>query len=344
MDILLNTCSLEISPQDFQLNSLKRCIPRFQDCKVMSQQVNDSNCQMECLRYAFPVCHGNVAKIRFRNPQCALCNGFKPVDLGNDCVSGSGPPVPPPLTILFDFTSTSRFNIRVDERKEGVSQQVERTIVCSDDELYDPYAASCKKVVSLEDYSDPRQDKQNGSDFWNPNCTIVAFNKTDFKQLRNGSIYLKKHRKTYVNNTYRFMDDKLLLCVNFSRNFTRSDNTRRYQRREITRTTPASLQLLTFIGSIMSIVSLILLLLTYIMFTELRNLPGKILINLAISLLLYQSFFFVGGETDDHDTCLSVAVLLHFFVLSSFTWMNVMAYDVHRIFAPFSKSSFMIYM
>ncbi|XP_022799580.1 adhesion G-protein coupled receptor G6-like [Stylophora pistillata] len=85
-------------------------------------------------------------------------------------------------------------------------------------------------------------------------------------------------------------------------------------------------------------VSLILLLLTYIMFTELRNLTGKIIINLAISLLLHQSCFFAGGEIKDPETCMSVAVLLHFFVLSSFTWMSVKAYDVHRIFAPLKGS------
>ena len=340
VNTLLNNCSLDISPQDFQQSSLKRCIPRFQDCQVVSQQKNQSHCQMECLRYAFPVCFNSAGILRFRNPQCALCNGFKPFDLQNECESGSAPNLPP-LTILFDFTSTSKCKIRVDEIKEGVFQRIERTVVCSGDELYDPYAASCKKVVSLEDYGDRQLDKRNSSDYWNPNCTIVTFNKTDFKQLPNGSIYSSHYRKTYNNNTYKFIDDKLLLCVNLSRNFTGTDLKRDYQWTEITRATPASLQLFTFIGSILSMVSLILLLLTYIMFTELRNLTGKIIINLAISLLLHQSCFFAGGEIKDPETCMSVAVLLHFFVLSSFTWMSVMAYDVHRIFAPLSKFIFL---
>ena len=82
----------------------------------------------------------------------------------------------------------------------------------------------------------------------------------------------------------------------------------------------------------MSMLSLVLLLITYVLFAELRNVPGKIIINLAISLLLYQSVFFSAVKNDDPDTCFAVAVLLHFFVLSSFTWMNVMAYDVRRTF------------
>ncbi len=59
--------------------------------------------------------------------------------------------------------------------------------------------------------------------------------------------------------------------------------------------------------------------------------------NLALSLLLYQSLLFSAAKTDDQDTCLAIAVLLHFFVLSSFTWMNVMAYDVRRIFTTSGK-------
>ena len=74
------------------------------------------------------------------------------------------------------------------------------------------------------------------------------------------------------------------------------------------------------------------------MFAELRNLPGKIIINLTLSLIVYQSVFFLALKKDNQETCLAIAVLLHFFILSSFTWMNVMAYDVHRIFTNASGS------
>jgi len=122
--------------------------------------------------------------------------------------------------------------------------------------------------------------------------------------------------------------------VNFSRNFTSTEKGRGNGYKK--RTTPASLQLLTLIGCVVSTISLILLIITYTLFTELRNLPGKIIINLAISLLLYQSVFFSAVKNEVPEVCLAIAVLLHFFVLSSFTWMNVMAYDVHRIFTNVS--------
>ena len=130
-------------------------------------------------------------------------------------------------------------------------------------------------------------------------------------------------------------DGIILLCVNFSRNVTSS---KRDQSIAMANTTPVSIQILTSIGCVVSMVSLVFLLITYTLFPELRNLPGKIIINLVLSLLLYQSLFFSAVKTPNQEQCAVVAVLLHFFVLSSFTWMNVMAYDVHRIFTASGRS------
>ncbi|KAL9971181.1 hypothetical protein ACROYT_G023673 [Oculina patagonica] len=309
-------CLVGKKPKDFQLSFLKRCIPRFQDCSNISQEKNLTYCQAECLRYAFPVCTSYQEQhVRFRNPQCALCNGFKPSVMESECL-GWTTGLPPPLTILFDFSHTSKHSVVVQDRKENVVKSIEKTWSCSLDEVYDPFAGSCKNVVSVEE--------------WKPNCTAIAFNETDYERLPNGTIYLKLYGKIYSNTTYAIRDNKLLLCVNFSRNVSAGVKEPSVPYK-ITKT-PASLQLLSLVGCIVSMVSLVLLLMTYILFAELRNLPGKIIINLALSLLLYQSIFFSAVKTDNQETCLAVAVLLHFFVLSSFTWMNVMAYDVHRTF------------
>ncbi|KAJ7379622.1 hypothetical protein OS493_014017 [Desmophyllum pertusum] len=274
MGFLHDKCLVDKSPEGVQLNFLKLCIPRFQDCRNISQEKNEPYCQTECL------------------------------------------------------SSTSKYSItcKVQDRQAHGPQ-------CSLDEVYDPCAGSCKKIVPPGSYNKHHQHKHNDTQEWNPNCTFIAFNKTDYKQLSNGSIYLKLHNKIYSNTTYTIRDNRLLLCVNFTRNVTGTEKEHGIRKMK---TTPASLQLLTSIGCIVSMVSLVLLLITYILFAELRNLPGKIIINLAFSLLLYQSVLFSAVKTDDQEACLAVAVLLHYFVISSFTWMNVMAYDVHRIFTATS--------
>ena len=332
LSVLHEKCMVDKKPRDFQLNFLKRCIPRFQDCLKIDLKKNESYCQRECLRYAFPVCSFYRA-IRFRNPQCALCNGFTPKDLTIDCTTGIGG-LSPSLTILFDFGSTSKYSITVKDKKEGTVKSTEVSWSCSHDEVYDPYAGSCKKIVSSGSHNGQIPSNHNETQEWSPNCTLIVFNETDYVLLSNGSVYVKPHNKIYNNVTYTIRDSRLLLCVNFSRNVTGTE--KEVDELKISKT-PASLQLLTTIGFIVSMIGLVLLLITYILFAELRNLPGKIIINLAVSLLLYQSLFFSSVKADDQDECLAIAVFLHYFVLSSFTWMNVMAFDVHRIFTASGK-------
>ena len=53
------------------------------------------------------------------------------------------------------------------------------------------------------------------------------------------------------------------------------------------------LEILTMVGFIISILSVLLVLITYTLFSELRTLPGKKLMNLCLSLLIYQSVWLV---------------------------------------------------
>ena len=329
LGLLQRRCSIDKRPKDNQVNFMKQCIPRFQDCHNISQEKNNSYCEVECLRYAFPVCVRGPEMRRFRNPQCALCNGFNTSVLESFCGGISG--ILPPLTILFDFTSTSKYNIVIRDNVEYAEQQIQKLWSCSFNEVYDPYTGRCTKIIPVVPQTDLGHTGQNGTEKWNPNCiTVIAFNESDYERLSNGSIYLKLHDKIYNNNTFTIRGKRLFLCANFSRNFTTAEKGPEMWRKLMK--TRASLQLLTSIGSIVSMVALCFLLATYILFAELRNLPGKIIINLGISLLLYQSVYFSSVKNDDPDICLAVAVLLHFFILSSFAWMNVMAFDVHRTF------------
>ena len=419
MDFLNSQCEVRKSPSSFQLKYLKRCIPRFHDCLDGSQEKNESYCQTECLRYAFPCCVAvphSYKYIRFRNPQCALCNGIKPW-LSKKCRRFSFFKFFS-LTIVFDFSSTSKYNIVVYDKKLNRQQTIKHVWSCAVNEVYDPYTGKCKMIVSAAgSQSGHRQIKLNaferntrnetglrqscfcipfnqsdyeqllnGTVYIKPhnkiyskksytirndklllcvnfsrnattmaceqsilktnttptsletglsqNCLSIPFNQSDYEQLLNGTVYIKPHNKIYSNTSFTIHNDKLLLCVNFSRNATATVNVQSIVK---TKTTPASLQILTYIGCIVSMVSLVLLLITYMLFAELRNLPGKITINLALSLLVYQAMFFSAVKTPNQEQCLVIAVILHFFVLSSFTWMNVMAYDVHRTFTTSGK-------
>ncbi|XP_057678693.1 adhesion G-protein coupled receptor G6 isoform X3 [Corythoichthys intestinalis] len=87
------------------------------------------------------------------------------------------------------------------------------------------------------------------------------------------------------------------------------------------------LTFITFIGCGVSAVFSAATLLTYVAFEKLRrDYPSKILMNLSASLLLLNLSFLLNGWLSRHRgeaPCIVAAALLHYFLLTSFTWMGL---------------------
>ncbi|XP_074472749.1 adhesion G-protein coupled receptor G6 isoform X16 [Sebastes fasciatus] len=87
------------------------------------------------------------------------------------------------------------------------------------------------------------------------------------------------------------------------------------------------LTFITYIGCGISAIFSAATLLTYIAFEKLRrDYPSKILMNLSTSLLFLNMVFLLDGWLASLKTqwvCLSVAIFLHYFLLTSFTWMGL---------------------
>ncbi|XP_067240296.1 adhesion G-protein coupled receptor G6 isoform X16 [Chanodichthys erythropterus] len=87
------------------------------------------------------------------------------------------------------------------------------------------------------------------------------------------------------------------------------------------------LTFITYIGCGISAIFSAATLLTYIAFEKLRrDYPSKILMNLSTSLLFLNMVFLLDGWLASYDIeglCVTVAVFLHFFLLTSFTWMGL---------------------
>ena len=99
---------------------------------------------------------------------------------------------------------------------------------------------------------------------------------------------------------------------------------------------PEGFLYLTYIGCSLSVIGCALVLITYGLFKELRTLPGKILMNLAATILMSNVFILAGGPLTqavrNAHLCTSVAILLHFIFLAQFTWMSVMSFEMARTF------------
>ncbi|XP_076129135.1 adhesion G-protein coupled receptor G6 isoform X3 [Alosa pseudoharengus] len=87
------------------------------------------------------------------------------------------------------------------------------------------------------------------------------------------------------------------------------------------------LTFITYIGCGVSAIFSAATLLTYITFEKLRrDHPAKILMNLSTSLLFLNMVFLLDGWLASfgmEGLCIAVAVFMHFFLLTSFTWMGL---------------------
>ncbi|EDO42023.1 predicted protein, partial [Nematostella vectensis] len=91
---------------------------------------------------------------------------------------------------------------------------------------------------------------------------------------------------------------------------------------------------LTLMCMLLSIAGLVFFLVTYLLFSELRTIPGVNLMNLGFSTLLAQVTWLTGvNQTDKPVTCTIVAASLQYFYLVSFMWTSIIAYDTWRAFS-----------
>uniref|UniRef100_H3D7X9 Adhesion G-protein coupled receptor G2 n=1 Tax=Tetraodon nigroviridis TaxID=99883 RepID=H3D7X9_TETNG len=104
-----------------------------------------------------------------------------------------------------------------------------------------------------------------------------------------------------------------------------------------------ALTFITYIGCGISALFLAVTLLTYLSFRKLlRDIPAKILVQLCISLLLLNLLFLLDGWLARHPSsglCVSAAVSLHYFLLTSFTWAGLEALHMYlsvvQVFLPY---------
>ncbi|XP_071490402.1 G-protein coupled receptor Mth2-like [Diadema antillarum] len=101
---------------------------------------------------------------------------------------------------------------------------------------------------------------------------------------------------------------------------------------------PEGLDIISYVGTSLSILSLLIVIATYIVFPRLRNVAGKSILSLCLSLLVVFLSIFLSEITSDENTfCKTLAVVSHFLWLAIFFWMNVLAIDLCRTFGSRAK-------
>ena len=90
-----------------------------------------------------------------------------------------------------------------------------------------------------------------------------------------------------------------------------------------------------------SIVCMSATILTYMLFSELRNLAGLAVMNLCLTTTAFQLCVMIGVFIDVHENgqlCVAAAIIIHYEGLASFLWTNVMAADLYLTLGRWSAA------
>ena len=264
-------------------------------------------------------------KSNFKNPHCALLSS--PDLLANQTVlCGRSYRSPPKLPSMFFV-----FSARAKNSPHLGPPPVHVKFKCDINEVYDPFRERCLPV-----HSSHTNSTRNGTNVTHK-CQGLRFSPHEFRTFINNSVFIISHRKLYKNDSYILANQTLILCANFSRNYTRKSTASRVENESLSSHSLA-LRIVTYVGFSLSIISLLILLVTYFLFAELRTYPGKKVMHLSCAIIAMQTVYFVSDpDVVPAVICSVLGALLHYFILVMFLWMSVIARSTQKTFSNLSK-------
>ena len=146
-------------------------------------------------------------------------------------------------------------------------------------------------------------------------CEKFLLPTEEYTMTENGTVYVEKYKRTYHVNDYEQSKGGILVCI-------------------IQAETEKFSQIMGWVtlgGLGISCLFLVLHLVAFCVVPELRNLSGKNLASLCLVLLGAFSTFILSvfGQAGGTE-CFILAASMYYFFLSSFCWVNIMAFDVWR--------------
>ena len=160
----------------------------------------------------------------------------------------------------------------------------------------------------------------------NSSCPrLILVENLHYVQLENGSIIINSSGEILQPEEYEPSGDgrNVTICVKEKRGGTYFNYS------------PAQ-RYMSDICLLISVVCLALHITIHIALPKLRNLPGKNLLSLSCALFMAQLLLFTGMVSYDiinTKVCQTMGLLVHWFYLAAFFWMNVMGFDICRTFA-----------
>ncbi|XP_060572788.1 adhesion G protein-coupled receptor E3-like [Ruditapes philippinarum] len=311
-------------PVNHSLPTSCRTFDFVSTCSLVGNSTEEnSQCELSPTNIVYTFTSGGEFT-KYKNKYCALCNN-EDEDLllcNTGIYEGDGP-------IVFHPPGYS-FRVLVDLNTMGNGNAIE--FHCKNDQIYDPISKNCRKIfcppttiiINGRCIPEVRTLKQE-TDENTTSCAFIKLKSNEWSSENETGIYVPALDKVFNSSMFYFNGTDVYLCADMFENQPGSTDIFTFNSAE---------SYVTICGLIFSISALTVTLIIYCMFIELRNIPGKILICLIISLLSAQtSFLFISHAAGYSITCKSLAIIVHYFYTSSFTWMNVIAFDLLLTFS-----------
>ena len=331
---ILRNLRLDVSLQDIRLpNALWEAVPgedmTTYKCLVTPKEAMagpDTKEKRFCRAYANGIAieqDSTNCQENFKNPHCALLS-TESILVNNSVICHREGRLPSRMSsMIFIFSSKARAS-SLHFRSSAVRLEVS----CDINEIYDPFKGKCLSVDS--DFNHENTSEQEL-------CRGPRIPSSEFLLLANHSVYVIPHQKVYNNDSFFEINKTLIVCSNFSRNYTTKEKPGKDP--NLNQDQTLTFIVITYVGFSLSIISLVFLLLTYFLFGELRTYPGKAVMHLSCAMIAMQSLYFAADpDVVSSTACALLGALLHYSILTVFLWMGAIAHSTMKTFLKPSNS------
>ncbi|XP_069168763.1 uncharacterized protein [Procambarus clarkii] len=313
---IFKKCNNNIKRPDIPVNTMQ-CDATIRTC---AENWTDASVADLCHSYTAVRYVGLTA---YRNPHCLLCNWIN-LTLSScnlfEYIVRSGTP---------RFSGITDFNYHSDGNIVAILDR------CQPSEVYDNYFKKCRTVFRRNDNNlttntpDSSACHQHNTrkafhtDIVNPesnetlNCDKILLCEGEFTLDEKRMVIVEAYARSYQVGEYEVNEGGVLVCIP----------------EELSHKFSPLLGWVSLAGLGLSCLCLLLHLAIFLLLSRLRNLPGKCLASLCLSLLTAYTIFILNTFLEPWTTgCYISAVLMYYSFLAAFCWMNIMTFDVWLTF------------
>ena len=229
------------------------------------------------------------------------------------------------LNMLFDLSTQQLVQTTRSKRNTAVDA-TSFANRCESDEAFDPFNGECKLLQDINSGNSTKKHRNAKTETGVKKCSHVSFNRNDV-ELINDTIVQHLDTGT-LYDSFRLFNNSVIICIEKEphvrlKTFVKLDDIFHLSTNGV------------------SMLSLLVTIFIYVR-TSLHKLPGKCILCLSLSLLVAQSMLLIGPVAEGNVVfCKVASLVMHYSFMTSFTWMNVMAYDVYYSFSRhFQHSAF----